>query len=690
MHWLAQRILKHKNLVLISFLALTVLSVFLAKGVKVNYQLMDYLPEDSPSTVALDVMNEAFAKAPPNLRVMIKDVDVPAALEYKQRISELDGVLEITWLDDAVNIHQPLETMDEKTLHSWYKDRNALFVVSVHSEKIEKTVGEIRNLSGAQGVLAGDAANISATQETTGKEVSAIMMFLIPIILFILLVTTSSWFEPVLFLLAIGIAILINNGTNILLGEISFITMATSSILQLAVSMDYSIFLLHRFAEYRAEGLAVKNAMVKAMEKAFSPILASGLTTIIGFTALLFMRFKLGPDMGIVLAKGICFSLLSVIFLLPVLTVFTYKIIDKTRHRSFLPSFQGFGKVVSRLFLPVLIMVAAVIVPSYLAQQHNTFIYGSSAMSSDETSQAWKEEHEIDTLFGKANQMVLLVPSHKIVTEKELIDDLHRLPEISSIVSYAESVGTTIPQEFIPGSSLEQLVSKGYSRIILTVNTAQESEAAFQAVEKIRSTAQRHYNDSYYFTGGSVNVYDMKQTVTTDNQTVTFVSILGIGLIIFLTFRSLSIPLILLLTIETSIWLNLAVPYFTGSSMAYIGFMIISSVQLGATVDYAILFANRYIENRENLEKRAAIIRTVSDTTASILTSAGILTTAGFVLGIISTNGVVGEFGILIGRGAALSAGMVLFFLPALLYFSDSVLPKTTWGLHFYHPERKA
>lgn len=690
MRWLAKRIIKHKWIVLICFTITALISAFLAGGVGVNYNLAEYLPEDSPSTIALNTMYDAFDTTVPNLRIMVRDVDIPSALAFKEKIAQTEGVQEVYWLDDTVNINQPLETVETKTLETWYKDSNALFSVTVSTAHTKDTVEALRAVIGNQGAFSGDAANVSAAQETTGKEVGMVMLLIIPIIFIILLLTTSSWFEPVLFLASIGIAILLNNGTNVMFSEISFITMATASILQLAVSMDYSIFLLHRFGEYRAEGLDVVSAMAKAMAKSFSSILASALTTIIGFAALIFMRFQLGPDMGIVLAKGIFFSLITVLFLLPVLTIITSKLIDKTHHRSFLPTFKGFGKVAPKLFIPVMIIVAVLIVPSYLGQRQNDFLYGASVIASDQDSAAWKEENEIDTLFGKSNQIVLMVPAENLSAEQSLIDDLYRIDEVSSITSYTESVGATIPMEFVPEDSLKQLVSNGYSRLILTVNTGQESAEAFTVVETIRDVSQQYFPDNYYFTGGSVNVYDMKQTVTTDNRIVAIVSIVGIGIVVLLIFRSLSIPFILLLAIQSSIWINIAIPYFSGSSMAYIGYMIISSVQLGATVDYAILFANRYLENRQTLDKRKAISKTISDTTASILTSAGILAVAGFILGIVSTNGVVGEFGVLIGRGALLSAAMVLLFLPAILYFCDTILPKTTLGLRFLKSDKKS
>lgn len=688
MNRVAEKILKHKIAVMVCFAIAVLLCLVLMRLVNVNFNMVDYLPDDSPSTVALDVMNNAFDDAPTNARILLSDVSVPEALAYKERIKALQGIEAITWLDDEVDIHQPLGMIPQKLLNSWYKDSNALFAVLIANgedgSSADETIEQLRSIIGSKGAMAGDIVNIAMARESTDVEISGMVVILVPLILLILILTTSSWFEPVLFIVSIGVSVLINMGTNAFLGEVSFVTQSAAAILQLAVSMDYSIFLLHRFAEFRCEGCDVKTAMGKAMTKSFSSILASGLTTIIGFAALIIMRFKIGPDMGIVLAKGIVFSLLSVMLLLPVLTIATYKIIDKTHHRSFLPSFKGFARLVARCAVPVFVLVALVIVPAFLAQRQNYFTYGSSVMTSNKNSQAGKEEAKIEGLFGKSNFMVLLFPSGSLAKEKELTHALYEIEAVGSIVSYPTSVGIQIPSAFLPEDKLSSLVSKGYSRMVLTVSTSQESPKAFETVKEVRSTAKAFYGEHYYLAGGSVNVMDMRDTVIEDNKLVMLVSIIAIGLVILLTFRSLTLPLLLLITIETSIWINLSFPYFSAQSLAYIGYMIISSVQLGATVDYAILLGNRYLENRQAMPKREALLRTVSDTTGSILTSAAILTSSGFVMGLVSTNGVVGELGMLLGRGAALSAGMVLFLLPPLLVLCDKLIQKTTMGLSFY------
>ncbi len=679
---IAEKIIEHKKRVMIIFGISIVLCLILSKTVSVNYDLKSYLPDDSQSTVSSAIMEEEFTQATSNARVLVMNVSIPEALEYKSQIEAVEGVNEIKWLDDATNIYQPLDAIPTKTLESWYKEENALFTLVIDEDTAVDTIQNIKNIIGDDNEITGDIIDNISAKEKTGSETGKMLMFIIPVVLLILFFTTSSFFEPVLFIVTMGVAIILNNGTNAFLGEISFITKTTASILQLAVSMDYSIFLLHSFSEHRQKGEDVKTAMIHAMKKSFSSILSSGLTTVIGFAALIVMRFKIGPDLGLVLAKGSAFSIVTVMILLPVLTVYTYKIIDKTKHKHFLPSFDKFGKFSLKIGIPVIILVALLAVPSYLAQTKNDFMYGASVMGEEGISNT-------ETLFGKANNLVLLVPKGEIATEQMLAEELLNKSYVSSIISYTETIGKTIPYEYIPKSTLSALESDNYSRIVLTLTTKQESVEAFEAVEEIRAIANGYYGDNYYLAGGTASVYDMKSTVIQDNKLVSIISIIGIGITLLIIFRSLVLPFILLFTIEVSIWMNLSVPYFIDEKMVYIGFMIISAIQLGATVDYAILFTNRYLDNRKILPKKNAAVKTVSDVAVSILTSASILAAAGFIMGAISTNGVIGQLGTLIGRGTVLSATMVMFFLPIVLVLLDKLIQKTTLYVDFYIEDTK-
>jgi len=652
---------------LLSFI-LTIFCVLFSFLVETNFDLLKYLPEDSKSTIALKTMDEEFSTPIPNARVLLKNTMIAEAMEIKSQLKNVTGVLSINWLDDVASIYTPVEMLDKSTAEKYFKNGNALFTLTIDDQNEKAAVLKIREILGERG------------------EITGMMLFVIPIIFLVLLISTSSWFEPVLFFVVIGISVILNAGTNAFLGEISFITKSTAAILQLAISTDYSIFLLHRFKEYRSEGYEVKKAMLMAMRKSFSSIFASGLTTIIGFLALVIMQFKIGADLGIVLAKGIVFSLISIMFLLPVLTIYTYKLIDKTAHRSFLPSFKRFANFAVRISLPMILLVGIIVVPAYLAQYKNNFIYSPAAYGGSGSGRS--ELTQTEQLFGVENNMVLMVPRKDLFTEKHLSEALKKHDRVSSVISYTEMAGLSVPQEFVPQELFSEMVSKNYSRIILTVKTPLEGDTAFTTLEDIRDMAEQYYGDDYHLAGMVASIYDIKNTIERDNFFITLAAIIGVGLILLLIFRSLSIPFVLLLSIEVSIWLNFAYPYFANDNIPYLGFIIVSSVQLGATIDYAILFASRYIENRKLLLKKQAAIKTISDTAASILSSATILTLAGLVIGYVSSNGIIGQLGFLLARGAVLSSVSVLFLLPALLLVFDKLIQKTTFDCIFLRKEK--
>ncbi len=682
-------ILKHKAAVLVVFLISALVCGLLAATVKVNYNMIDYLPEDANSTKGLKIIESEFPGNIPNLRVMIPVSGIPEALKIKAEIAALENVAAVNWLDDMADLGAPIESLPQSTVGSYYKNGSALFNVTITGEKSNITVEEIREIAGPDGAMSGSAVTTGEAMTSTTKELSVIMAVALPLIFIILILTTSSFIEPVLFLATIGIAIVLNLGTNAIFGEISFVTNAAAALLQLAVSMDYSIFLLHRFSEIRETGVPVGEAMVEAVKKSFSSILASGLTTVIGFAALIIMRFKIGPDMGYVMAKAIAFSLLCVLVLLPVIALLCYKIIDKTHHRSFLPKLKNFRKFVYKIRIPVLIIFVILSVPSFFAAQKNVFSYGASSLYQDENSQVYRESTLIDSTFGQSNQMVLIVPTGDQVKEKALSDELKKMPEVKSVISFSDMVGNEIPIEFIPPDQLAELRSENYSRMIVTCEIGKGESATFKTVEDIRAAAGKFYPEENYLVGEGPNIYDMKTIVDVDNRMVNWVAIVAVALILLITFKSISLPIILLLVIESSIWINQSFPYFAGENLFFIGFLIISSVQLGATIDYAILFTNRYNENRATLTKKAAAMQTVSDTTFSILTSAAIMSICGFLLGIISTNGVLNQLGFLLGRGAVLSAVMVLFVLPGLLWLFDKPVQKTSLGLKFLNGKDK-
>lgn len=666
-------LVNHRKTMVMIFTMVFVVCLLLGNLVKVNYDINDYLPESSPSTVSLELMQEEFDGGIPNARIMISDVTIPEALEYKEKLEAVDGVTAVTWLDDVVSIFVPLSTLDTDTLETYYKDNNALFTVTIEEDRRIEAVSSIREIIGEDNAMTGSAVSTAISTTETVLEVNKISIFTVLFVLVVLVMTTNSWMEPLIVLIGLGLAIVINNGTNLIFGEISFVTNAAGSILQLAVSLDYSVFLLHRFEECRQENPDVKAAMTEALCKSTSSILSSGLTTVIGFLALVLMQFRLGPDLGLALAKGVAISLITVFVFMPSFILLTYKWLDKTRHKELLPKFDLFGKIVKKVTIPMVCIFVILIIPAYLASNANDYYYGSSNIFGSET-QLGSDTALIESVFGKSDTYVLMVPVGDTATETELSQELNSLPQVTSIISYVDLAGAEIPLEYLDENTLSQLISKNYSRMVLSVDVPYEGEDAFSLVEQVRDIAQKYYSDTYYLAGEGVSTYDLMETVTDDMVKVNFMAIAAVFIVLLLSLRSISLPIVLVLSIETAIWINLSIPYFMDTPIFYIAYLIISSIQLGATVDYAILMTDRYKENREMMNKKAAVIQTISDVTVSILTSGSVLTVVGLLLGYITTNQLLGQLGIFIGRGAILSLIIVLFVLPGLLYLFDPLI----------------
>ena len=684
-----QFLLKHRIFVIAFFVTAAAICAVLSGFTGVNYNFADYLPDEAASTKAIAVMEEEYSQAVPNMRVLVYDVTIPEALEYKERLELVDGVDEVNWLDDAVNIYEPLELAPSKTVDEWYKDGNALFSVTVDEEKEDAAVHAVREVIGDENCMSGSVVESVIAAEDTARDVQKIMLLVVPIIFLVLIITTDSWFEPVLFMITIGTAILINMGTNLMFGTVSFVTNAAGPVLQMAVSMDYSIFLLHRFAENRQLGMKEEKAMCAAVKQSVGSILSSGLTTVTGFLALVFMAFKIGPDLGWAMSKAIILSLVSVLCFLPALAITEYRLIDRTRHRPFVPGFGRFAGVVMKLRIPFLILVVLVVPIAWMAQNQNSFYYGGSEVYTSEETQLGRDTNAIQEMYGASSPVVLMVPKGELEKEAAMNEELLDLDYVTSVISYANSVGNVIPSDFVPTDTLSQLYSANYSRFVITLDAQERERNWDEKINAVRNIGEKYYGNEIQYAGDLVSTEDLKTTITQDNRKVNLLAIGFVVCILLCNFRSLSLPLILTLVIESSIWINLGLPYFTGNRLFYIGYLIISTVQLGATIDYAILFTDRYLEFRKAMPKKEAARQTLQACTLSILTSSLVLTLAGGILGKVSTNGVLSQLGSLIGRGAVLSFALVIFILPSLLILFDGLIRRTTLHADFYGAKRR-
>lgn len=664
---------------------LTIICSLASLTVSVNYDMTDYLPDDAQSTKALDIMEQEFEGGVPSNRVMVNDVTIQEALAFKKELAVIDGVSDVTWLDDAIDIKAPLEMADEETVETYYKDGKALFSFSIRDGDEVAITDEIYKLIGEENAMAGESLNTATQQKMAGSESMYAAALLVPIIIIILVVSTTSWVEPVLFLTAIGVSILINMGTNMFLGEVSFVTQSVAPILQLAVSLDYAIFLLHSFSDYRKKIADPQEAMQLAMKKSFSAITASASTTFFGFIALSFMNFEIGSDLGINLVKGILLSFISVMVFLPALTLVFYKWIDKTQHKPLLPYIKNKGNAVMKMKIPSLLIVFLLVVPAFLAQSQTNFIYGIG--DQPEETRAGSDIVKIKEHFGESTPLVLLVPKGDIAKEEELVQDLENIENVSSVLAYVNTISSAIPPEYLDPTVTEQFYSENYSRLILQTDTKTEGEEAFKLIDQVHSSAEKYY-DHVYSVGESVTLYDIKNTVQKDNTLVNLLTIITIAFVLIVTFKSISIPIVLLLTIQTAVWINLSVPYFTDSSLVYVGYLLISIIQLAATVDYAILLTDAYKEYRQDMTALEAMKKTLDEKIFSIGISGAILSSVGFILWITSTNPIVSSIGLLLGRGAMLAFIMVVFFLPAMFLVFDKLIAKTTLKANFYKEKK--
>ena len=621
-------IVYHPRLILVLFAVLVALSAVCMPMVGVNYDMNDYLPEDSPSTVALDVMEEEFDGGIPNARVMLCDVSIAEALRYKDMLSAVEGVTDVLWLDDSADVSAPLSALDEDLVETYCKDGNALMTLTLEEENVVDT---IRAVIGEDNAMSGAAVSTAVAMTSTVTEIPLIACFAVVFTLFVLLLTTQSWLEPVIVLGSIGVAVLLNSGSNLIFGTISFVTNAAGAVLQLAGSLDYGVFRQHRFEDCRAEQPDIREALVEALCRSTSSILSSALTTVIGFIALCIMRFGIGSDLGLALAKGIAISLIVTFVFTPALIMTTCKLNDRLRHRSFVPSFSWLGRLMLKVMIPMTLVFILIVPAARVASNSNSYYFGSSKIFGLDT-QLGRDIKRIGDAFGKQDTYVLLVPRGNFALEKTLSDALHELPEVTDVISYVDTAGAQIPVSYLEDSDREQLLSDHYSRMVVSVDADFEGDETSALVERIRALAQLCYPDSWLLAGEGVSTYDLMDTITADMSKVNAVSIGAVFLVLLLSMKSLLLPVILVLDIEAAIWLNMACPFLYGSTVFYISYLIITSVQLGATVDYAILFTEHYTQCRRTMGKRDALADMIETCTVSILSSGSVLTVVGCLL----------------------------------------------------------
>ncbi|MDD2971629.1 MAG: MMPL family transporter [Lachnospiraceae bacterium] len=668
---------KHKMIEKV-FMVLVFASILAILVVGINYDLSKYLPENSQSSQGIDIIEDEFGY-PGSAQLMIEDVSLYEAKDYKDKIEKIPGVDEVAWADTMGQIYVGEDFIEAQDFDDYYKDRCALMNISFvngDSDTITyEALHQIKQVVGEKGYLSGPSVDNESLGTTINDEIPRIMVFVVITILLILFLTTTSWIEPILFMSTMFIGIILNMGSNIIFGEISFLSFSIAAVLQLAVSMDYSIFLLHSYTEETLKGLDIEEALTNALRKAFSSIVSSGMTTFIGFIALALMQFTIGKDMGFVLAKGIVCSMLTVLILMPSFILRMNKLIQKTKHKSFIVSLDKPAKAIYKVRFIIAILVAIIIVPCFVSQNMNKFLYGTAAMSGGPGSKTYEDQEKIKAVFGESNSVLILIPNTNSVREKRMADKIENLDFVKSVTSLAATLPAGIPESFLPESMTSKLHSEKYSRMIVTLETDTESDYAFSCSDHLKKTVNEYYSENTYFIGTTPVTQDMKASIVSDYNKVNIISILGVALVIFMAFLSPMVTLVIIIPIEFAVFVNMSIPYIQGKEMAFLGFLMVSSMQLGATVDYSILMTTNYMHIREKeKDKSKAAVKAIEKSMLSILTSGIVLTVVGIGIKYMITIAAIGDMGLLIGRGAIFSMIFVLGLLPFLLVISDKTI----------------
>ncbi len=683
---IADIIVDHNKGIAVFVVLLVVLCLYISRFVGVNYDLTIYLPEDSPSKIAIEKMRDTFGY-PGTGRLMLKDVTIYEAKDYKDRIEKVDGVDQVIWCDLTNSIYSSSEFLDTDAIGDYYRDGCAVmditFTEGDTSKRTHRAIDGIEEIIGDRGYIVGMAPTNKSTEETVEKEMNMVLGISTVLLTIILLLTTTSFFEPVIFLTVIGAAVALNKGTNIILGNISYIANNIMVVLQMATSMDYSIFLLDTYEREKEKGLDKIPALKAGLATTIRTVLASSLTTYFGFVVLVLMKFKIGLDLGFVMSKSIICSLLMVIFFMPALLLLFSDTIDRFRHRDLFPDFAFFARAVHRISPFVLVIVLVLAPGLFISQGLNDFRYGPDATSTGERMPIYQHTQEINEKFGRSNLIVAIFPDEGRVKEKELVDELEERSYVRKVMGMSAYLPEGMYEDILPRSLTEMFHKDGFSRLLIYIRTKPESEAGYRYALEVGSIIRKYYGEDAYIAGNTPTTMDMQNILNYDYTRVNNMAIICIFLVVAISFHSPVIPIAAMIPIMAAIYLNMTFPYLQGRELIFIAYAVVSCVQLGSTIDYAILSIDNYGHIRKKeADKSKAAVEMTRISFPSIITSGSILTVCGYTVFFISTSPAIREVGHLVGRGAVFSVFFVTTLMPAILQIIDRFIITTIKERH--------
>lgn len=692
---LARAVVKHRVLILILTFALMIPAVFGYVGTRVNYDMLDYLPDDMETVIGQNELMKDFGKGAFSF-IIVEDMPEKDVAALKAKIETVDHVDTVIWYDSVADLSIPMEMLPEKVYNAFNTENATMMAVffdsSTSADVTMDAIREIRSIAGKQCFVSGMSALVTDLKDLCEKEEPIYVAIAVALATVAMLLFLDSWLAPFIFLASIAMMIILNLGSNYFLGEISYITKALSAVLQLAVTMDYSIFLWHSYNEQLRNYEDHKEAMTVAVHNTFTSVLGSSITTIAGFIALCFMSFTMGRDLGIVMAKGVLLGVIGCVTVLPSLILLFDKPLQKTKHKSLIPDMRKFAKGAVKVFPVFLIIFALLIPPAYYGySKTNDEVYYDMGQCLPQDIEFVIANSKLREDFDIASTHMLLVdtsvPSKDV---RSMIKEMEQVDGVKYVLGLESVVGSRVPEEILPDSVTSVLKSDKWELMLINSEYRVASDDVNGQINELNSILKK-YDKGGMLIGEAPCMKDMIETTDHDFQVVTLVSIIAIFIIIALVEKSISLPFILIAVIETAIFINLGLPHYLGQSLPFIAPICISTIQLGATVDYAILMTTRYKAERiGGADKRSSVITALSTSIPSIIVSGMGLFAATFGVALYSNIDIVSSMCMLLARGALISMVLVILVLPALLMLCDKVICKTTLGMTHIKSNKKA
>ena len=679
-----KKVVKYRVLILILGVLLLIPSVFGYLNTRVNYDVLTYLPDNIETMKGQDILVNDFGTGAFSMFI-VDGMEEKDVAELKEKIEKVDHVANVIWYDSIADISVPMSMLPDDIYDVFNSDTGTMMAIffdeGTSSDGTMDAIAQIRKIAGKQCFLSGMSAVVTDTKNLAEKETPVYVLIAVILAVIVLGLTMESFFVPLLFMLSIGMAIIYNLGSNYFLGEISYITKALAAVLQLGVTLDYSIFLMHSYEEQqvRYDG-DKKRAMAHAISQTFSSVMGSSITTIAGFIALCFMSFTLGLDIGIVMVKGVIFGVIACVTILPSMILCCDKIIEKTKHKPFLPDIGRISDKVTKRYLVYVVLFLLFLFPAIYGNNHTAVYYNLDEtlpkdLPSIIANEKLKEDYDMNT-----THMILVDSSVSSTDVNKMIKEMDKVDGVKWALGLDSLVGPSVPSDMIPESVSSMLKNDKYQLLLVNSEYKVASDEVNAQIKTLNKILHKYDKNGMLIGEGPLTA-DLIDITDQDFKTVSAVSIGIIFVIILVLFKSISLPVILVGVIEFAIFVNMGIPYYTGTKLPFVASIVIGTIQLGSTVDYAILMTTRYKRERNHGANKHDAITTAHRVSAqSIMVSALSFFAATIGVGLYSNIDMISSLCILMARGALISMVVVIFVLPSMFMVFDKVIVKTSKG----------